>query len=227
MRLLLYALLGGLFIAAIFVAGSDLKQHVDAVDAWIASLGGAALVGFVVLFVIGTTVFVPESLFGVMAGALFGIPTGILIAMFANALAASLQYFMARGLLHHRVRRAVEKRPRLKAMSEVVAQGGFKLQALVRLTPLNPAVVNYVLGASGVRFVPYLLACVSLLPHVFAEVYVGVVGKRAAHVAAGGMRVGLHPNEIALALGLVATLVVLVIVSRWAQQIIKRLERSR
>jgi uncharacterized membrane protein YdjX (TVP38/TMEM64 family) len=226
-NLLIYGLLGALFIAAIFVAGEDLKQHIDAVDAWVAGLGGAALLGFVVLFIIGTSVFVPESLFGVMAGALFGIRTGILIAMLANALAASLQYYMARSFLRPRVRRAVETRQSLKATSEVVAQGGFKLHALVRLTPLNPAVVNYVLGASGVRFVPFLLACVAILPHVFAEVYVGVVGKRAAHVAAGGLRVGLHPQELLLAVGLVATLVVLVIASRWAQRIIKRMEGSR
>ena len=64
-----------------------------------------------------------------------------------------------------------------------VARSELKINMLLRLTPLNPATVSYILGATGVRFPGFLLACLALTPHLLIEVYFGFAGKHLARIS--------------------------------------------
>ena len=44
---------------------------------------------------------------------------------------------------------------------------------MLRLTPINPVTVSYVLGATRATFSTYLVACLGLIPSVAVEVYFG------------------------------------------------------
>jgi uncharacterized membrane protein YdjX (TVP38/TMEM64 family) len=54
----------------------------------------------------------------------------------------------------------------LATITRAVKGDEFRLQMLVRLTPLNPASVNYLLGAAGVRFSGFLVACLYSGPQI-------------------------------------------------------------
>jgi hypothetical protein len=58
-----------------------------------------------------------------------------------------------------------------------------RLQLLLRLSPINPVTVSYVLGASGVRFSTFMIATIGLIPTLFVEVYFGDVASHLAKVA--------------------------------------------
>jgi uncharacterized membrane protein YdjX (TVP38/TMEM64 family) len=134
-----------------------------------------------------------------------------------NLMAAAIQFGLARKLLRKRIDRTLAARPSLAAIQRAVKGDDFRLQVLLRLTPLNPASVNYLLGAAGVRFSRFLLACLALTPHLLLEVYFGHAGKHAARLAGSEGRTA-HLHDLVIFGGLAVCVVVMVFVSRLARK---------
>jgi uncharacterized membrane protein YdjX (TVP38/TMEM64 family) len=219
--LALVFLAGAVVLAAgIFLAGEDLAHHINAVETWIDSLGPTGPLAFVVLLVIATSVFIPESILSIAAGALFGLAQGLLVVLAGNVLAATLQYTLGRRLLRRRIQKALSRKPALVAIQGAVRQDELRLQSLLRLTPLNPATVSYMLGAAGVRFTTFMVACIGLLPHVVFEVYFGYTGRHVAHMASRGTS-AVYLHDAVVLLGLAVTVVIIAILSRMARQAVR------
>jgi len=72
--------------------------------------------------------------------------------MAGSLLTGALQFALARQLLRAPIQRALAARPSMAAIQHAVSRDQFRLQVLLRLTPLNPATISYLLGATGVRF---------------------------------------------------------------------------
>jgi uncharacterized membrane protein YdjX (TVP38/TMEM64 family) len=216
-RIFTYLAAGLLTAAAVFLLGHEIRLHVETIEAWIRNLGLWGLVAFVVLFVLATSLLVPESVLSIMAGALFGLKWGIPAVVVGNLLAASLQYGLSRKVLRKHIDRLIASRPSLVAIQR--AAGGDKLgmQALVRLTPVNPATLSYLFGAVGVRFSGFLLACLAFVPHMVLEVYFGYAAKHATRMAVRTTH-GVYAHDIAVFGGLTLTAMVMVIVSKKARQ---------
>ena len=207
-------------VALIVLLGREAGHHVAAIERWIAALGPTGRVVFVGLFVVGTSVLIPESLFAIGAGAVFGLWPGLVTVFVGNALAATLQYVLARRLLRDRIQRLLSSRPQLAAAQRAVAQDEIRLQLLLRLTPLNAASLSYVFGAAGVRFAGFLFACIGLIPHVMMEVYLGHAGQQLTRIS--GRR---HHSLTHIAVtfgGLLIIAIVVIIVSRIARKTIQR-----
>ena len=171
-----------LAVAALIVVGIALLGHATAtnlttIEAWIHDVGPWAFVAYIAVFLLLTTFFVPDTLLAIVAGAVFGMVGGVLAVSFAGILAAALQYLLARTLLKGRIDAWLRDRPRLTAIQRALRRDQVKLQWFLRLTPFNPTTVSYLLGATGVRFGPYLFACFGLLPAFVVEVYVGHAGR--------------------------------------------------
>lgn len=212
------ALLAGsaLLLATVLLLGREVELHLAALEAWMASLGPAGIALFIGLFALATSLFVPEMVLGIAAGALFGLPGGLAVALAGSLLAGALQYGIAWRFLRARIQRTLGTRPRLAAIQTAVLQDELRLQALLRLTPLNPAILSYLLGAAGVRFPTFLAACLALTPHLFIEVYLGHAGRNLARMA-GGRGTEL-PELLVMLGGLAAAALVLLIVSRAAHR---------
>jgi hypothetical protein len=104
----------------------------------------------------------------------------------------------------------------LIAIQRAVLDDELRLQALLRLTPLNPATVSYMLGAAGVDFSKFLIACCAMAPNLLLELYLGHAGKNLAWAGAGDARVELQ--DFAIVVGLVAMLAVVLVISRMARK---------
>ncbi len=87
----------------------------------------------------------------------------------------------------------------------------------MRLTPLNPATVSYMLGAAGVRFWSFLLACLAFTPHLVLEVYFGYTGKHLAHMV-GRTSQTAEVRDVFIVAGLIVAIALMVIISRIAQR---------
>jgi uncharacterized membrane protein YdjX (TVP38/TMEM64 family) len=97
----------------------------------------------------------------------------------------------------------------------------FRLQFLLRLTPLNAASLTYVAGAAGVRFAGFLLAFIGLIPHLLMEVYLGYAGHQLTRLGAAAKPPSFAHEIVALS-GLIVSAVVVFAISRIAHKAIER-----
>jgi uncharacterized membrane protein YdjX (TVP38/TMEM64 family) len=212
-----YLTVGLLLIVAIVVGGREIQHHINAIESWITALGPWGVIAFIGLFVLATSFLLPDTVMCIIAGALFGVYWGVAAVLAGSLLAGAMQFALARKLLRTRIQRALAARPSLAAIQRAVSRDEFRLQVLLRLTPLNPATISYLLGAAGVRFTGFLTALMALTPNLAIEVYFGHVGKQAAGLAGSGART-THLHGLALIGGLAVCVAVMVFVSRIARK---------
>ena len=212
-----YLAIGILLVIAIVVLGREIDHHISAIEAWIAQLGPWGPIAFVALFVLATSFLVPDTVLCIIAGALFGMALGAAAIVAGSLLAGALQFALSRRLLRARVMRTLAAKPSLAAIRRAVIHDELRLQVLLRLTPLNPATISYLLGAAGVRFAGFLIACLALAPNLIIGVYFGHAGKHMSRMAGGDTRAD-HLHDLAIIGGLVVGLIVMVLVSRMARK---------
>jgi uncharacterized membrane protein YdjX (TVP38/TMEM64 family) len=212
-----YLAVGLLLIVAIVVGGREIEHHINAIESYITNLGPWGVFGFVGLFVLATSFLLPDTVLCIIAGALFGLGWGVGAVLMGSVLAAAIQFALAHHFFGAQIQRALAARPSLAAIQGAVSRDEFRLQVLLRLTPLNPATISYLLGAAGVRFSGFLIACLALTPNLVIEVYFGHVGKHVARLA-GSDAGTAHLHDLAIIGGLTVCLAVMVLVSRMARR---------
>ena len=206
-----------LLTVAVVAGGREIGHHIHAIESWISTLGPWGVLAFVGLFVVTTSFLLPDTVLCIIAGALFGLGWGMTAVLAGSVLAGAMQFALSRKLLRARIQRMLAVRPSLAAIQRAVIRDEFRLQVLLRLTPLNPATISYLLGAAGVRFSGFLIAGLALAPNFLIEVYFGYVGKHAARMAGTGLQAA-RMHDLAVFGGLAVCVVVMVLVSRMARK---------
>jgi len=214
---LAYAAVAVLLVIALVIGGNQIGHHINEIETAIRRSGPWGVLVFVWFFVLTTSILIPDTLFSIMAGALFGLGWGIVAVSAGGLLAAALQYALSRWLLRGRIERALAARPSLLAIQRAVKRNEVRLQLLLRLTPLNPATLSYVLGAAGVRFLGFQLASIASIPNLVAAVYFGYVGRHVARMADRPSGVE-YLHEAIVVGGVVATITVLIFVAKLARK---------
>jgi uncharacterized membrane protein YdjX (TVP38/TMEM64 family) len=218
---IIYMVVGLLVVIAIVAGGREIKHHISAIESFIAKLGPLGVLAFVGLFVLATSFLMPDTVLCIIAGALFGLFRGVAAVLAGSVMAAMIQFALSHKLMRGRIQRMLSARPTLVAIQHAVRPNEFRLQLLLRMTPLNPATISYLLGAAGVRFSGFMLACLALIPNLVIEVYFGYVGRHAARLAASNVRTD-HLRDLAIFGGLAVCVAVVVIVSRMAYNTVLR-----
>jgi len=212
-----YLVIGILLVIAIVVLGRELDHHITAIESWIGRLGPWGPIAFVALFVLATSLLIPDTVLCIIAGALFGMAWGAAAVVVGSLLAGALQFALSRRLLRARIEQVLAAKPSLAAIQRAVTHDELRLQLLLRVTPLNPATMSYLLGAAGVRFAGFMIACLALVPNLIIEVYFGHAGKHVARAAVGASKTS-HLHDFAIIGGVVVCVVVMVLVSRIARK---------
>jgi len=212
-----YALLAVALAAAILLLGDELEDHVRSFEGWLAGLGPWALVMAVLLYAGLAVVFIPDTLLGLAAGATFGFTRGLIVALLGSLLAAMAEYSLSRRLLKPSIDRRLAGRPDWQAIQAAVRTQEFKLQFLIRMTPVNRSLTSYLLGASGVGFAGFIAALAGFLPHLCLEVYAGYAGKHLALASTQAHRAAVL-HDVLLAAGLLVTMAVIFMISRIAKK---------
>jgi len=186
----------------------------------VTDMGVWGLVVFAAVYILATVLFIPGSPLTLAAGAFFGLLWGTVAVSVGSTVGAALAFLIARYLARRRVEQKLADFPKFKAVDQAVSEGGWKIVALLRLSPAIPFnVQNYLYGLTAIGFWPCVLASwVAMLPGTFMYVYFGYAG-RAGLAAAAGEAQGRTPAQWAmLAVGLVATIVVTVYVTKLARR---------
>ena len=167
------------------------------------ALGPWAPVAHVVLFALGTVLFVPGILFALAGGMLFGPVWGTILNLTGATLGATAAFLAARYLAGDWVRHKAGGR--LDRLIAGVEAEGWRFVAFVRLVPLVPFnLLNYALGLTRIPLIPYVLASlVCMAPGAVAYTWLGHAGREAAAGNVTAIRYGL------LALGLLAAIALL------------------
>ena len=216
---------GGLTLitAIAVIAGRDLAHHLPELESWVSAHGWLGPLVFLVAVVVFTSVLVPDTLLAAAAGVIFGVGSGTLIMIAASICTAALDFYISRFFLHGLVNKALSSRPRFAVIHRAVGTEGLQFQFLLRLTPINPVLLNYVLGTSKTSFPTYLIACAGMIPAMVVEVYFGHAAKHVAIVAGG---VGTHStmHTVLTVSGLVVCIGVLFYVTHIARKALANYE---
>jgi len=148
----------------------------------------------------------PAALLGIAAGAIYGLMTGFIIAAFSTLAGALLAFLLARSLLRDSVERMLARRPRLRDLDRLVAQDGWRIVCLLRVSPVMPfSAASYALGLSGIGMRDYMLGTLASLPALLGYVFLGTLAD--ASLSAWSTGAGtLH--WVLLAIGALATVLV-------------------
>ncbi|MDE2005402.1 MAG: TVP38/TMEM64 family protein [Rhodospirillales bacterium] len=165
------------------------------------ALGLAAVFGLQVL--IAGSGILPASVLGLAAGALFGVAEGFAATALGTMAGALLAFGLARSLFRQAIARLVGERGRLARMDAALAQDGWKLVCLIRISPVMPfAITSYALGLSSVRPRAYVLGTLASLPPLLGYAVMG----RLAGLGALRFDTGAGANWAALGFGAAASL---------------------
>lgn len=198
LRAALPRLVLGLLVAAVAVWLAFNRDRLDPalMESTIQGLGLWAPLGHIVLFALGTILFVPGAIFGLAGGALFGPLWGTVLNLAGATLGATAAFLVARYLAADWVRRKASGR--LERLITGVEAEGWRFVAFVRLVPLFPFnLTNYALGVTRISLRHYVIASlVCMVPGTVAYAWLGYAGREAAAGNTAAIRYGL----IALAL---------------------------
>ena len=212
----------GLVLIALSVAGSFLPfaEWIKTITGWVETLGPFGIVVFALIYAAATVLFVPGSLLTIAAGLLFGVLLGTLAAWSGAVLGASLAFLVGRYLARSAIEEKTKSNEKFQAIDEAIGKRGWKIIALLRLSPLIPFnASNYFYGITKVGFWPYVLASAGgMLPGTLLYVYLGAAGR----VGLSGAERQQSPLEyVFFGVGLLVTIGVTIWVSRIARKALK------
>jgi undecaprenyl-diphosphatase len=152
-----------------------LEERLEAMDV------GVGMALYVAASTVATLLFVPAGIFELAAGAVFGFGWGIVAALASMLVSAVLAFFMSRYLFRGRVEKWIRGREKFRAFDKAVSQEGWKVVALMRLSPLMSSTLkSYFFGLTRVDLATYASASfVAMLPGVLLKVYIGAAGRDA------------------------------------------------
>jgi uncharacterized membrane protein YdjX (TVP38/TMEM64 family) len=220
-KLILSVVIGLAVVAGLLLAGRQAGAYVPRFAQWVESLGVWGPVVFILGYAVAAVAFVPGSLLTLAAGAIFGLWKGTLYTLIGATLGASAAFLVARYVARGAIERRITGNAKFAAIDRAVGREGFKIVALLRLSPIFPFnLLNYSLGLTRVGFLPYLLASIAMLPGTLLYVYYGKAAGSLAALA-GGAQTGTG-SWVLLGVGLVATILVTTFVTRLAGRALRQ-----
>lgn len=186
---------------------------------WIEQLGAIGGLAFVGLYIVATVAFLPGSILTLAAGILFGVVWGSVYVLTGATLGAIAAFLIGRYLARSWISHKIEGNSTFKAIDQAVAQDGFKIVLLTRLSPIFPFNgLNYALGLTSVALKDYVLGSVGMIPATVLYVYIGSLAGDLARLGSTP-----QPSNPAIQwgiriIGLMATIAVTLYLTRIARQ---------
>jgi uncharacterized membrane protein YdjX (TVP38/TMEM64 family) len=185
-----------------------LRAWMDGLQHWLLGLGAGGVVIFAAILIFMTFLPAPDWPLPITAGYVYGL-WAFPLTYACIALASTLAFLGARYLARDRIRTFLARRPKYRAVDRAVANEGWQIVVLLRLSPIVPFnLQNYALGVTAIPFFRYLGATlVGIVPGLVIYVYFGMFGK--------GLGEGLGPVDwVLFGAGALATVVLGVLVTR-------------
>ena len=196
-------ILAAVLVAALALEGRQLAHFLPSIEHFVKSLGPWGPLILIASILILEPLLFPNSLFGLMAGAVFGFPWGFLYYASGVYVGNLLVYLIARSFLRRPVLGALERRPEVQAAVTAAKREGASLVFWLRLLPINPALFSYAFGAVELPLRAFALGSLGMFSHLLLDAYMGSVAALVTEMAGHGHR-RWEIEGIALVIGLIA-----------------------
>jgi uncharacterized membrane protein YdjX (TVP38/TMEM64 family) len=155
-----------------------LREWLEDLRSTLLQLGSRGVLIFALVLVLLTFLPAPDWPLPIAAGYVYGIWAFPLVYA-CIALASILAFLFARHLLREKIRMFLARRPRYRALDKAVADDGWQVVVLLRLSPIVPFnLQNYALGVTAIPLLQYVVATLlGIIPGVAIYVYFGIFGK--------------------------------------------------
>ncbi len=224
-----WVLLAGLVVAGA-VAAWTLRDKLQPAFRWVHDdLGVWGLVLLALAYLPAALVaFPPAFLLTIAAGAFYEIIPATIAISLGSTLAATCAFLLGRTLARGWIEGRVAKQPLFRALDAAVAEGGFKIVFLTRLSPLFPfLLLNYAYGLTRVKLRDYALASwLGMLPGTLLYIYIGSTAAGVAALAGGKTPDTGAAGQVLWWIGLAATVVVTLLVTYLARRALRRTLQS-
>jgi uncharacterized membrane protein YdjX (TVP38/TMEM64 family) len=220
-----------LIIIALFIAMRFLpvRQWLRNFNDWVDQMGTAGIFIFIGAYAVATVLMAPGSILTIGAGFAFGLWKGFVAVSAGATLGASLAFLVARFIAREKIEAIAQRNEKFQRIDNAIGEQGAKLVFLLRLSPVIPFnLSNYFYGLTGVKFWPYVLASwIGMMPGTLLYVYIGTTGKAAISATAGGEAVK-HGWQYwtFLSIGLAATIIVTIWVTKIARDALRKTEAA-
>jgi len=125
---------------------------------WTQQLGVWGPVLVAAFYVVACVLFLPGSVLTLGAGFLFKVARGAVTVSVGSTLGACAAFWVGRTVARKLIAGKVARNKKFAAIDEAVAQQGFKIVLLTRLSPVFPFnLLNYAFGLTKISFWKYAL----------------------------------------------------------------------
>src|SRR5437764_230469 len=219
--LALIAIVVALFLAMKFLPA---REWLTNFNDWVGQMGVAGIFIFIVVYAVATVLLAPGAILTIGAGFAFGLWKGFLAVSAGSTFGAALAFLVARSIARDRIEAMAKGNDRFQRIDSAIGAQGAKIIFLLRLSPVIPFnLSNYFYGLTAVKFWPYVFASwIGMMPATFLYVFIGTTGKAAVSAAGGeAMKYGWQYWTF-VSLGLAATIVVIIWVTKIARDALKK-----
>ena len=125
----------------------------------------SGILAFIFLYIVFVLLILPASWLSLLSGFLYGSYLGSLIVFCSAVIGASVAFFISKSFLSIKLKKIINRFPRLSLMEQVVQKGGLKLIFLARLSPIFPfSILNYFYGLNNIKFKDFALGLLGIIP---------------------------------------------------------------
>jgi uncharacterized membrane protein YdjX (TVP38/TMEM64 family) len=149
----------------------------------------------------------PASVGAFAMGVAYGVHTGFLLSGVGTIIGAVLAFLLARGLFRAWAKSWFSRHSRLSRLDDAVCRDGWRLVALMRLSPVMPfAMTSYALGLTSLSLRAYLIGTLASLPALLGYVAMGHFARLGAAALSGSTLTPLRWGIFGLAVAATALL---------------------
>ena len=178
---------------------------------------------YCLVYVTAVVFLVPGSLLTLLGGFLFGIFEGVILVSLSSVVGAGFAFLIGRYFAREWVESRTRNLEGWLQFDRAISSRGFYIVLMTRLSPVFPFnLLNYTLGLTMIRFRDYVLASwLGMVPATVLYVYFGSVALTLTDLFAGEST-GSYWQYGLMAIGLIATLGLVVVLTRLASSILKK-----
>jgi uncharacterized membrane protein YdjX (TVP38/TMEM64 family) len=165
-----------------------------------------SIAAFLLTYAVSVVALIPTLPLNLMAGFVWGVLPGGTLSALGASVGALLAFLTARYLIGQPLAARFENVPLAWIQKEILGKG-WKFVAFLRLNPVVPTgPINYLLGLTSVRFLPYAAATLAFLTP--PSLLVAWIGKEAGSIPLAGTSAMLWHGFLGLSTAILALVAV-------------------